>query len=174
MKPEDARELLISIALEYEGKTEVTPNRAPWLCPLWKDTDYGDGCADRAPWCACFTAHVLAEWIRRLASKGELKATTGMTLAQANAWRCKSAGAWAWQRWAEKKGVKILPDTAENVPVGAFVVYDMSHIGIVVKDRGKTIDTIEGNTGPSGGREGDGCYSKRRDKKIAKCFIVVI
>jgi hypothetical protein len=174
MTPTAARELLVSIALEYEGKTEVTPNRAPWLKPLWVDTDYGDGVEDRAPWCAAFTAHVLAEWGRRLAAMGELKATTGKTLAQFNAWRCKSAGAWAWQRWAERKGVTILPDSTKKVPTGAFMVFDMSHIGIVNKDLGDTLTTVEGNTGPSGGREGDGCYAKLRNKAVARCFIVVI
>jgi hypothetical protein len=42
-----------------------------------------------------------------------------------------------------------------------------SHTGMVVgqSNSGKTLTTIEGNTGPSGGREGDGVYMKTRKVK---------
>jgi hypothetical protein len=174
MTAQDARELLISIALTDLNKTEVTRNRAPWIAKYWPSTNYGDGIADRAPYCAAAMCWVLQEWIKRLRDAGELKATTGMTGVQAEAWRCKSAAAFGWQDWAKKKGVSILPDTAKNVPKGAFMVFDMSHIGIVTSDLGKSVTTVEMNTGATGGRDGDGCFAKTRDKSLAKCFIVVI
>jgi len=39
------------------------------------------------------------------------------------------------------------------------------HTGFVVKDYGDIWQTIEGNTGPDGSRDGDGVYLKRRLKK---------
>lgn len=174
MSPEDARQLLVDIAATDLGKVEVTRNRAPWIEKLWADTTYPDGMKNREPYCAAGTCWVLAEWIRRLAAMGELKKTTGMTLAQANKWRCKSARAFGWQDWAKAKKLTVLPDTAKEVPEGAFMVFDMSHIGIVTRNNAHTVATSEYNTGPSGGNDGDGCWAKVRAKPLAKCFIVVI
>lgn len=174
MNASDARKLLIEIASEDLDKIEVTRNRAPWIAKYWPATNYGDGIADRAPYCAAGMCWVLQEWIKRLRAAGELVKTIGKTGTQAESWRCKSAAAFGWQDWAKKKGVQMLPDTAKNVPKGAFMVFDMSHIGIVTADNGSSVSTIEMNTGATGGRDGDGCFSKTRNKSLAKCFIVVI
>jgi hypothetical protein len=174
MKPEEARQMLVDIASTDLNKVEESRNRASWIAKYWPETTYTDGMKQREPYCAAGMCWVLAEWIRRLSALGELKKTTGMTGSQAEKWRCKSARAFGWQDWAKAKGLKILPDTAKNVPKGAFMVFDMSHIGIVESDLGSTVSTIEMNTGATGGRDGDGCFEKTRAKSLAKCFIVVI
>lgn len=174
MIPEEARQLLVDIAATDLNKVEESRNRAPWIAKLWADTTYPDGMRNREPYCAAGTSWILAEWLRRLRDMGELKKTTGMTFSEADRWRCKSARAFGWQDWAKQKDIPTLPDTAKNVPKGAFMVFDMSHIGIVVTDLGSRVITREYNTGATGGRDGDGCFEKTRDKSLAKCFIPVI
>jgi len=41
----------------------------------------------------------------------------------------------------------------------------IAHVGFVLEDRGFSVLTIEGNTGGSGGRDGDGVYKKVRLRK---------
>lgn len=178
MNAADARHLFVEIASTDIGQTEDTPNRAPWIAKLWPatSTPYLYNLTDRSyrgrpPYCAAGTSWVLKEFLSRLSAMGELRKTTGMTGAQAEKWRCKSPGAWAWKNWAESKGVTILPDTAFRVPTASFIVFDMSHIGMVKSDTRDSVSTVEYNTGPAGGRDGDGCWSKTRNKKLAKCFI---
>lgn len=174
MSPEEARQLLVDIAATDLNKVEESRNRAPWIAKLWPCTTYPDGMKNREPYCAAGTSWILCEWIAQLTAMGELKNTLGMTGSEAEKWRCKSARAFGWQDWAKQKGVTTLPDTAKNVPKGAFMVFDMSHIGIVVTDLGSRVVTREYNTGATGGRDGDGCFEKTRDKALAKCFIPVI
>jgi hypothetical protein len=52
----------------------------------------------------------------------------------------------------------------------------MSHIGIVaVPSTGsQALTTIEANTGPSGSRDGDGCWQKYRQRSFARGFIRLI
>lgn len=47
-----------------------------------------------------------------------------------------------------------------------------AHIGFVEEVERSTIKTIEGNTGPDGGREGDGVYSRIRDVKREKMAFI--
>lgn len=171
MNATDARALLVQIAHTDLGKTEATRNRAPWIAKLWPATTYPDGMKNREPYCAAGTAWILEEFFVQLVAMGELKKTTGMTAAQAERWRCKSARAFGWQDWATAKALTILPDTASIVPPGCFMVFDMSHIGLTTKNHAATVDTIEYNTGSSGGNDGDGCWTKNRHKKLARCFI---
>lgn len=175
MNATDARQLLITIASEDVGKRELTSNRAPWIAKLWPLTSYPEGYAERAPYCSAGMCYVLAEFIRRLAEMGELKKTLGKSLAEANKWRCKDAGAWNWMAWAKKKGVATFPDS--EIPLhGDFVVFDFHHIGLVVNydARSDTIATVEFNTNAGGGREGDGCMSKSRRRKDAQQFIRIL
>ncbi len=102
--------------------------------------------------------------------EGVVKIILGKTMAQAMSWRCKSAGAWAWQDWAKQKGLSVFPDNVNPLP-GDVCPYDFSHIGLVMEDHGSRIATLEANTGPSGGRDGDGCYAKDRPQEIVRCFI---
>jgi cell wall-associated NlpC family hydrolase len=54
---------------------------------------------------------------------------------------------------------------------GDIVMYTFSHVGIVISDNGKTIQTVEGNTNGEGSREGDGVYFKTRNKSLVKRFV---
>jgi hypothetical protein len=169
-----ARQALVDIAARDVGKTEVTSNRAPWLAHYWPETSYPDGYAERAPYCAAAMCYWLATWGRLLAQHGKLRDTMGMSLVSYEQWRCKYAGAWRWQEWALKRGLLILPDTAPPM-MGDIMIFDMSHIGLVerVAKKGR-VNTIEANTGPSGGRDGDGVWRKDREQSLARAFIRVI
>ena len=61
-----------------------------------------------------------------------------------------------------------------DLKTGDIMVFDMSHIGIVTNDKGTKVWTIEGNTGASGGRDGDGVWDKVRQRKEAKSFIRIL
>jgi hypothetical protein len=171
---------MIEIARRDVGSNEVTPNRAPWLGKIWPATTYGDGQKDRAPYCAAGMAFVLKQAAVELAAEGRLRETTGMSLMEFEKWRCKEAAVINWRSWAaKKKGVLVLPDDATTIAQpGDFMVFDTSHIGLVVKPRdaaGKTLDTVEYNTGPSKpgavNRDGDGCWDKVRARSLARQFI---
>lgn len=171
MTRESAIKLLLAIAREDIGKREVTSNRAPWIAKLWRDTVYKDGMQDRAPYCAAGMCYAVAEWGRRLAAMGELRATLAMGLPEFERWRCKSARAFDWREWGRKRGLQGLPDTGTPQP-GDIVVFDFSHIGLVtgVPNQAEIV-TVEYNTNGGGSREGDGCMEKRRAKSLAQCFI---
>ncbi len=170
MNPQD---LLVTIAKREVGNVE-TPrnNQGAWIKKFWPATSYPDGYSNREPYCAAACCYWLKTLGEELAAAGQLKASTGMTLEQWHKWRCKSAGAWAWQDWAKKaKGVTVLPDSAKPER-GDIVVYDFSHIGLVTGQPSKgRIATIEANTGPSGERDGDGCWEKNRPQEIARAFL---
>lgn len=171
MNAKDARQLIIEIASRNVGKREDSPNRAPWIKPLWPETSYPEGYANREPYCAAGMCWVLATFIRELAALGELKDTLGMTLIQAEKWRCKSARAFGWRDWAIAKGLMTIPDTGQPLP-GDFIVFDFSHIGLVTESLSRfEVATVEYNTNDGGSREGDGCMAKERANKLAQCFI---
>lgn len=162
------RQKLVAIAMRDEGQKEVTRNRAPWIQKYWPATSYPEGYANREPYCAAAVSYWVREWLK----DPEVLKAVGKTAAQAESWRCKSARAFDWQDWAKKKGVRILSDSQKEVlHTGDIMVFDTSHIGIVVDDYKDRVVTIEANTGPSGGRDGDGCYKKDRPREIARCFI---
>lgn len=67
-------------------------------------------------------------------------------------------------------------DTEERKPrqrlrLGDIMVFDMSHVGLVTNDVGNIVSTIEYNTGQSGSRDGEGCFQKQRDRKMARYFV---
>lgn len=173
MNRQDAAKLLISIARRDVGQTEVTRNRAPFIKKYWPDTTYPEGYDNREPYCAAASCYWLAQLGRELAEMGELRKTFGKGSVQFNAWRCKSARAFDWRDWGKKRGLHVLPDDAKALP-GDFVVFDFSHIGLVVSDTGRNIETIESNTNSEGSRDGDGCWEKVRAKRLAQCFVRVL
>lgn len=73
-----------------------------------------------------------------------------------------------WKRAPEK--AKLLPEQAIDdikliVPGSIFIIdhgNDRGHTGIVVSATSRGLVTIEGNTDPSGGRDGDGVYRRTR------------
>ena len=138
---------------EYQGATNLKPG-------AW-------------PWCAAFTSWLLREWLDDIEVREDLNILPG----QENSWLCRSAGAFKWEEWAKAKGLKILTEKAQ-AKAGDFVVFDFSHIGIVVKDQaGLKIETVEGNTNGKGERDslsGDGVWRKTRNRSLVKCYIRII
>ena len=102
----------------------------------------------------------------------------GMTAKEAELWRPKTAGAFDWAKWAHSKELTVLPESA-LAKAGDFVIFDFSHIGIVVSDQPNvgTITTVEGNTNGKGERDsaaGDGVWQKTRQPSLVKCYIRIL
>lgn len=162
---------LIAIAEKEVGVRETTGynnigpriqqyQEATWLKPgAW-------------PWCAAFTCWVLREWVLL----PEVLETLSLTPKTARSWLCKDASAFGWQKWANLHGLTVLPETA-IAKKGDFVIFDFSHIGIVIADQKSVksnIMTIEGNTNGKGDRDsesGDGVWKKSRPASLTKCYI---
>jgi hypothetical protein len=157
---------LVAIAAAEVGVREVGSNnsgprvreyqKATWLEPAaW-------------PWCAAFVCWTLREWLRDPA----VVAVLGV--AKPDAWRCKDASAFGWEKWARVKGLTVLPETAK-ARAGDIVIFDFSHIGIVELDQvGRVICTIEGNTNGAGARDsesGDGVWRKTRAQSLVKSYV---
>lgn len=166
--------LLVDLAMGEVGTREVGGNnmgeeiieyqRATWLNPSpW-------------PWCAAFTCWLLREWWE----DAETRAILGIpTLNKAEKLRCKDASAFGWEKWAIKRGYHILKET-ELAKAGDFVVFDFSHIGLVVADQlnpHDDIQTVEGNTNGRGERDstsGDGVWKKTRKPSLTKSYIRIL
>jgi len=162
------RQRLVEIARRDVGQFETSPNHGEFIKKYWPATTYPEGYADRQPYCAAAQCYFLKEWLK----DPEVLAALKMTPAQAEAWRCKSAAAYGWLTWAKEKGLLVMSDALTNVlHTGDLVVFDFSHIGMVYDDYKDRIKTIEANTGPSGGRDGDGVWDKDRPREIARAFI---
>ena len=142
---------------EYQAATWLEPG--PW------------------PWCAAFTAWVLREWLRDAEVLQTLKDTVAGPTFKPEAWRCRDASAFGWEKWARQKGLKVLPETTK-ARAGDIIVFDFSHIGIVAEHQtGVILRTIEGNTNGRGERDsesGDGVWRKTRHHTLAKCFIRIL
>jgi hypothetical protein len=128
------------------------------------------------PWCAAFCCWVLKVWLE---DPEVLKVITD-TIApnfDAERWRCKDASAFGWEKWAKKKGLRVLPET-DLARAGDFVVFDFSHIGIVIEDQQDDfIMVAEGNTNGKGERDstgGDGVWRKRRHRELVKSYVRII
>ncbi len=139
--------------VEYQGAT--------WLAPgAW-------------PWCAAFTCWIMREWLEDEAVRAVLGFSS---FSLAEKWRCRDASAFGWEKWAAKRGIKLFPET-EKAKAGDFVVFDFSHIGLVIKDQseiGDKIETIEGNTNGKGepdSASGDGVWEKTRAPSLTKSYI---
>lgn len=171
LNPEQARNALALIAEREVGVREKGGNNrgtdivkyqtATWLEPgAW-------------PWCAAFICWIIREWLKAPSVREVLH----LTGAAADQWRPQTAGAWDFVKWAKSKGLTVL---GENDPAqrGDIVVFDFSHIGLVIEDseRGE-LKTVEGNTNASGDRDseaGDGVWVKHRPRGLAKAFIRLI
>jgi hypothetical protein len=138
--------------VEYQSATWLKP--APW------------------PWCAAYICWIIREWLK----EAEVQSAFSLTSARAvEAWRPRTAGAFDFERWAKEKGLPVLTRKTK-AKAGDLVIFDFSHIGIVIKDqRGSdTIETVEGNTNSGGQRDstsGDGVCRKRRSASSVRSFI---
>jgi hypothetical protein len=165
------RQKLVEIARRDVGKVEVTRNRAPWIAKYWEATTLPNGHTDRQPYCAAAVAWWVREWLKL----PEVLAALKMAPAAAERWRCKSARAFDWLDWAQKRGLEVLSDRpTERLRVGDIMVFDMSHLAVVKDDDTSGVYTIEANTGATGSRDGDGCFEKVRQRHQARAFIRLI
>lgn len=144
------------------GEAVVKYQQATWLAPgPWA-------------WCAAFMCWVLREFLIN-----NPEAMNVLRITDINKFRCKDASAFGWIKWANGKGLYVT-DEKELAKAGDLVVFDFSHIGLVVKDQLKLsdkIETIEGNTEPNTTqRDGsaDGVYRMKRSPKLVKAYIRII
>jgi hypothetical protein len=119
-------------------------------------------------WCAAFVDWCIKEWL----TDAEAVKWLGLRVRTPEAWRPKTALAYGFLNWAKDR-----PNTTEvlmpraKAQAGDIVMYTFSHVGIVISDNGKTIQTVEGNTNEEGSREGDGVYYRTRNKSLVKRFV---
>lgn len=145
-----------------KGSQIVVYQKATWLPPNpWA-------------WCAAFCCWVLKEALK---DKDVAKQLGLDDDKKVDHWRCRDASAFGWEKWAKSRGLQVLTETAK-AKAGDFVVFDFSHIGIVVEDQtGDYIETVEGNTNGKGERDsvsGDGVWRKRRHKSLTKSYIRIV
>lgn len=172
----ELRKKFVSIARRDVGKVEASRNRGDWIKRLWPMTNYPEGYADRAPYCAAGVAFCFASWVKDMEVAAAIRATYGANLNIEN-WRCKSAAAFGWTEWARKNKVKVISDKFANIHTGDIVVYEYSHIEIVVDDDPKTAEgfiAIGYNTDSGASRDGEGCYEKPRSRSRVREFIRVL
>jgi hypothetical protein len=166
----EIRKRLVDIAARDVGKVESSYNQGAHIKAYWPATTYPDGYKHKAPYCAAAVAYWVQQWLK----DPEVLRALGKTPAQAEAWRCKSAAAFGWQKWAKDKGIKIMSDAPGiDLRAGDIMVFDMSHIGIVVGDgkAGNIINTIEANTSDGNDRDGKYVARRKRARSLALCFI---
>lgn len=119
-------------------------------------------------WCAAFVCWCVREWLK----DGDVREAFGFTPEQAEEWRPKTAVAYGFHKWAFDHGLMQMDDSADHVLHTAdLVTFDISHIGLLATDKDRFIFTVEGNTDPTGGREGGGVYDLTRRRSFARRFI---
>lgn len=164
------RQELIKIARKDVGKVEVTKNQAPFIKKLWPATTYPEGYENREPYCAAGMAYCVQQWLLNV----DVRNALGLSVEEAEKWRCKSAAVAGWVSWAKKtKGVKVLPKNC-ILHAGDLAVYSYSHLECVTNDD-NTEDgpfvAIGFNTNAAGSRDGEGCFEKPRSRSQIECFI---
>ena len=169
------RKKLIDIASKDVGSLETSRNQGPAIRKFWPATSYPTGYQERQPYCAAAVCYWVREWLKDSEVAVAVCEQYGLLPRQLDGWRCKSAAAFEWQKWADRRGCKVMGDSIlHTLHTGDIMVFDMSHIGIVADDNGRVVYTIEANTGATGGRDGDGIFSKSRDRSLARAFIRIL
>ena len=121
--------------------------------------------------CAAFTGWAIYEWLKDKENLGWL----GLKTLTPEQWRPKTAAAFGYISWAQDRPAttKVLSRKAKP-QVGDLVVFDFSHIGIVVKIGEKSFQCVEGNTNGRGTRDsisGDGVWLKTRTPSLVRNYI---
>lgn len=164
----ELRKKLVDIAAAKVGTKEKTRNSGKQIIEFQRATNL-EGTS--WPWCAAFMCWCIREW----GKDPEVLKALNKTPAQFEKWRPKTAAAFGFEDWAMKSGLLVMTDSQQNdLKTGDLMVFDSSHIGIVETDKGTKVFTIEGNTGPSGGNDGDGVWQKVRNRKEARSFIRIL
>ena len=171
MSTYELRKKFLAIARTNVGKVETSRNQGSWIKQLWPSTNYPEGHDERQPYCAAGMAWVLQNWLK---DPAVLKAL-GLTAAQAEKWRCKSASCfrsdYSWEGWARQNSL-LLPKTTKVFHAGDLIVYSFSHIEAYVDDLpGGGFTAIGYNTDSGGSRDGDGCWEKPRSRAKIRSII---
>jgi len=165
-KPKGMMKKALEIALEENGVREV-PKNSNWgpVKKYLKSAGYDSP----QPWCAAFTWWCIAEAAATLGKSSPIKIPTaykGYTPSWLNA--AKKSKTWLPVN-------SLLADWKLIKPGACFLLYykklkRVGHIGFIVRlsDRPGYVVTIEGNTNPSGSREGGGVYI--RERKISSLY----
>jgi hypothetical protein len=160
---------LVELALKEVGVRESgSNNRGPRIVEYQKATWLEPGAW---PWCAAFICWLIREWLKDAAVREYLSLRNDK---EVEAWRPQTASAFDFEKWARRQDQLILPET-ELAKAGDLVIFDFSHIGLVIGDQlAVNLDTVEGNTNGKGERDsqsGDGVWRKRRHRSLTKCYI---
>lgn len=159
------REHMVAKALSQVGVREVPKNSntgkrvREYQAATWLE---GTGWA----WCAAFIC-----WTVQKALEGYPTVPKGFK-------RPETAGAWDFENWATKmkgRGVERFEAGERPIEPGDILVYTFSHIGIAVtKESRGSVETVEGNSDPSGTREGGGVYRQTRKLSLVREVIRVL
>jgi hypothetical protein len=132
-------ELVVARALSYEGVVEATGRNDGQPIERWQarsgqkwGVDYSG-----APWCAIYIENMVLE---AGVSVGDPYLTHPYT-----GFICRAAN----------EAADDMRPSGGYWPVGSWLIYCSVHVGIVVRDRGSVVDTIEGNGRPPA-RSGQG------------------
>jgi len=153
-----AIERLVKIAAAEVGVKEVPRNRGPRVEEYLRSAGVPPG----EPWCMAFVF-----WcFQRAAIEGYPRSGY-----------CPDVWEWARRNGVLVDGRQGKPRSGAPARGDVMLLMDAEgrmgafHTGIVERANGDgTVTTIEGNTGPDGGADGDGVYQKRRP--IWKCDFV--
>ena len=152
-------EKMISIFKTQLGIHETSKNHGVGIEKYWSATNYPDGYSDRQPYCAACLCWVIRE--------------SGLFTEEE---RPKTPAAFGFEKFADNSKKVKINRSVKSVKKGDIVIFKFSHIGLATSDSDKYGDfyTIEANTGPSGGRDGDGVYEKVRNITAVRSTITVL
>ena len=154
-------ERIASIAESKIGIRETGgANKGTALAEFFAADDYRPSPDHGYAWCAAFVCRIV-----QLAMEGR----------QWTFERPRSAGAWRFEDWslAQDASTWTKKNPGLDIKRGDLVIFKISHIGIAVSDADANggFFCVEGNTGPNGGRDGDGVYKKNRHTNLVKTRI---
>lgn len=140
-----SRELVIEQARQAIGIREATGrNDGSVVDEILSSVDLA---GTKAPWCAAFVV-----WI------GDKAFTRPFNPYPRTAWSPIMLVRPTWDR--QRRGVPLKP--ADVFGIWFNSMGRVAHVGLVEKNEGEWLVTIEGNTNGGGLRDGDGVYRRRR------------
>ena len=154
-------ERILEIAETQLGITESSRNQGDGIAKYWEATNYPDGYKNREPYCAAAVCWIVRE------AMGQSIAYTFKRPHSATAFGCED---WSLKQDASTSTKK---NPRGDIQPGDLVVFKFSHIVIATTaaDKSGHFKCIEANTGPSGERDGDGVWKKRRHIDLVRSRI---
>lgn len=117
------------------------------------------------PWCAAFVCWVVSKAMRDHMTETKTRLTFAAP---------RTAAAYGFDEWSLAQDSSTKTHRGHpGCAVGVFSLRSTSHCGIAISkpDSKGYFGTVEGNTNPSGSREGDGVYQRRRHVRDVRDFI---